>query len=579
MRILDAGKLEIVPEGRIHRRQLQQGRILRLPGSARLDWIAIRRGESGECVQNTGDGLWALFEGLGGQVDGGKSNVPKASRQIHPTDSGTPALPQQRLVFEFALATPVCSVLSKVTVSEQSFHLTSQQQPPPLGQSDHQSLVNRSFSTRCLSALRPRSSSKQISQSARGEPSPRAYYPSLPTTSTRCPSTETKAATISSNGGIKLTHVYDHSSTSTDPIEPSNDKAHKAHKARAKIKKNDKPSPVLAKSRAQQGGTGGNKKPRARLSEVEGLLASQVSVKSEGKKTGFLDLPGEIRNQIYEYAVAETEGPWKQAFVKHAPRRRGLRARTNRKPSLRPFLALTQVCRLVRVEFRPWFLNTQEMIVDINDMEKYVKTFYPADDSMIRFGQIKIGLSLVIKANNRGNEGIDILPVLRFWIGTFELDMGFCIYYKDPENPEPDDEEIMDLHRLIRVNDSRDSDFFATDRWQGVLEHDMLAEVRVVRAPARRYVLKTQPGSAEEALEQLLLDRNGEQNFFYQTAYSYSWAPKPFIHLLFKPEWAEDWMNSRDCRVPSKWLRQHGFGEMQYFDIKVGRADLPARRN
>jgi hypothetical protein len=49
--------------------------------------------------------------------------------------------------------------------------------------------------------------------------------------------------------------------------------------------------------------------------------------------------------------------------------------------------------------------------------------------------------------------------------------------------------------------------------------------------------------------------------------------PKPYIHILFRRQFAEPWMTSRDSvipKVPADWLTDRGFGGMEHFDIKVG---------
>lgn len=49
--------------------------------------------------------------------------------------------------------------------------------------------------------------------------------------------------------------------------------------------------------------------------------------------------------------------------------------------------------------------------------------------------------------------------------------------------------------------------------------------------------------------------------------------PKPYIHILFRRQFAEPWMTSRDSAIPKlpiDWLADRGFGGMEHFDIKVG---------
>jgi hypothetical protein len=48
---------------------------------------------------------------------------------------------------------------------------------------------------------------------------------------------------------------------------------------------------------------------------------------------------------------------------------------------------------------------------------------------------------------------------------------------------------------------------------------------------------------------------------------------KPFIHVLFRSEFAEPWMTqlvSDIPKTPVDWLVARGFGEMEHFDVKVG---------
>jgi len=49
---------------------------------------------------------------------------------------------------------------------------------------------------------------------------------------------------------------------------------------------------------------------------------------------------------------------------------------------------------------------------------------------------------------------------------------------------------------------------------------------------------------------------------------------KPFIHMLFRAEFAEPWMTKFESDLPTDWLSERGFGNMEYFDIKVGVAPV-----
>lgn len=52
--------------------------------------------------------------------------------------------------------------------------------------------------------------------------------------------------------------------------------------------------------------------------------------------------------------------------------------------------------------------------------------------------------------------------------------------------------------------------------------------------------------------------------------------PRPHIHILFRPDAAESWMDREVSTIPHDWLRDRGFGSMEFFDVKVGVAPASA---
>jgi hypothetical protein len=44
----------------------------------------------------------------------------------------------------------------------------------------------------------------------------------------------------------------------------------------------------------------------------------------------------------------------------------------------------------------------------------------------------------------------------------------------------------------------------------------------------------------------------------------------PYIHFIYREEWAEPWMISFHSEVPVDWLEMRGFTELEHYDIKVG---------
>lgn len=47
-------------------------------------------------------------------------------------------------------------------------------------------------------------------------------------------------------------------------------------------------------------------------------------------------------------------------------------------------------------------------------------------------------------------------------------------------------------------------------------------------------------------------------------------SPRPYIHILFRRDAAESWMVDEVSEIPGDWLKDRGFANMEFFDIKVG---------
>ena len=86
--------------------------------------------------------------------------------------------------------------------------------------------------------------------------------------------------------------------------------------------------------------------------------------------------------------------------------------------------------------------------------------------------------------------------------------------------------------------------------WRTILRTRSLAAIRIHRQPT-----PPPPESRAAAVQALRPTTLG---------------PRPYLHILFKPECAEAWMTKFDSQVPTGWLNARGFGGMEYFDVKVG---------
>ncbi|KAF2249769.1 hypothetical protein BU26DRAFT_563662 [Trematosphaeria pertusa] len=89
--------------------------------------------------------------------------------------------------------------------------------------------------------------------------------------------------------------------------------------------------------------------------------SAMMSTQAKNSKAfPFLELPAEVRNRIYEFAVENN------------------RVRIAKRPGkgCTPiFLNFTKVCRLIRTEYRPLYLRRTHALVTLADVDSYVSVF------------------------------------------------------------------------------------------------------------------------------------------------------------------------------------------------------------
>ncbi|ORX93932.1 hypothetical protein BCR34DRAFT_230087 [Clohesyomyces aquaticus] len=290
------------------------------------------------------------------------------------------------------------------------------------------------------------------------------------------------------------------------------------------------------------------KPPAIRTERGDGVLDGRV-VKQVGKAVPaspttlvlpqdkpfrFLDLPGEIRNRIYHYTMQHK----RQALVVHLPRRASLRRRKKTSPSHRPWVGLTQVSSQIRREYHPLYLLSQEIGLDLVDTQKYLDTFYPPDitNTASHVGNVTIAVADNVQELEKGEKGVNIWPLLDMWANSHRIEAGFGRYYRNRYVPEVDG-EAKDLYRLFGRKVMEGRKCSSMNRlWRHILREKQLAEVRIHRKPANNAA--------------------------------------PFLQILFKPEYKQDWMVddglAPTSQVPKEWKVNHGFGRMEHFGIKVG---------
>lgn len=197
----------------------------------------------------------------------------------------------------------------------------------------------------------------------------------------------------------------------------------------------------------------------------------------------------EIRNMIYSY----TFGNSRQALLVHRPRIASLRPRTRldrhrtlqsdlldeqqdtalsgggrshvghqrkskaallARETNRPFFGLTQVCHLLRQEFRPMYMQRQEIGMDLVEVETYLNTFYPDAAAQLKAlstskdrkidmpytGNMTIAIGDKVKLIEKAADGIDVLPLLDVWANSYKIEAGFGRYMQVHYNATADGE-------------------------------------------------------------------------------------------------------------------------------------------
>lgn len=108
----------------------------------------------------------------------------------------------------------------------------------------------------------------------------------------------------------------------------------------------------------------------------------------------------------------------------------------------RPFFGLTQVCRLLRQEFRPIYMQRQEIGMDLVDVVKYLGVFYPeaaehlkklstANDRKLDMpftGNLTIAVGDKIRDVEKTKDGVNIYPLLDLWANSLKIEAGFGRY-------------------------------------------------------------------------------------------------------------------------------------------------------
>lgn len=121
--------------------------------------------------------------------------------------------------------------------------------------------------------------------------------------------------------------------------------------------------------------------------------------------------------------------------------------------SNRPFVGLTQICKLIREEFYPLYIGKQEVGLDFAYTAQYTKTFFnpnqkmsystefdPKRKNMPFRGNITVALGYNMMPVEKVVGFIDALPLLNTWANSSQIEAGFGRYSRLQFVPERDGE-------------------------------------------------------------------------------------------------------------------------------------------
>ena len=138
------------------------------------------------------------------------------------------------------------------------------------------------------------------------------------------------------------------------------------------------------------------------------------------------------------------------------PRRRSKSDSKNALPreTNRPFFGLTQVCHQLRAEYRPIYLQKQEIGMDLTEIVQYLETFYfdaPGEFAKLNVngargkdmpfnGNLTIAVAEKPLELERSKDGVEVIPLLDLWANSFKIEAGFGRYLKPNYIPQTDGE-------------------------------------------------------------------------------------------------------------------------------------------
>ncbi|KAF2119652.1 hypothetical protein BDV96DRAFT_642669 [Lophiotrema nucula] len=242
-----------------------------------------------------------------------------------------------------------------------------------------------------------------------------------------------------------------------------------------------------------------------------------------------LQIPGEIRNCIYQFATEDDRLP-----VTLRPTDRPHSSTLD--PALaavplhrRQFHALTRACHQIRHEFQPIYATRTEIWLHLEDVPRYIQAFFSSEDPAVRakyLGNLFINSYTCEKVKN---QGFDFLPLIKLLLEAPGIRCGINDTRKLNQNHSTDT-------TVLRLINNRDA------AWLQLVDN-AFESIRLHARPLAGPTLQRCRwcGGFHRALQ-----------------------PSPFIQLVLKKEhrkpWLDDGNMSSDRRRPLKKAFLVGIG-------------------
>ncbi|KAA8623321.1 hypothetical protein PtrV1_04627 [Pyrenophora tritici-repentis] len=176
--------------------------------------------------------------------------------------------------------------------------------------------------------------------------------------------------------------------------------------------------------------------------------SSTLECKPSSSPFRFMDLPAEIRNQVYSHCTTPT------TLIHHVGSEEQDLDRVKETPEKQyQFFGLALTSRQLRREFYPVYMSDSKITVKLYDLHSFLDTFHRNADASTR-GTLIVGLDEDIAP-------VDIFPLLRLSKKAFGFSCKFCSeYYSKLQNrPHPlckrrFEKTLVDLGSLAKLRQS-----------------------------------------------------------------------------------------------------------------------------